>query len=164
MTTNEATLREVQDSDVPIFFKQQLDPDATRMAAFPSRSHDAFMTHWAKIRTQETGILRTIVFQGEVAGNVVYWEQAGEGKVGYWLGKEYWGKGIASAALSQFLRIVKVRPLCAYVAKHNIGSIRVLEKSGFVLAGEEKFSDADGTQGEELIYKLGLPSTPLNRR
>jgi hypothetical protein len=41
--TNEITLRDVQDSDLPIFFEQQLDPEATRMAAFPARDPDAFI-------------------------------------------------------------------------------------------------------------------------
>ena len=159
MTNHEVTLREVQDSDLAIFFEQQLNPEATRMAAFPSRTRDAFMAHWAKIRTQQTGILKTITFQGEVAGNIVYWEQSGECKVGYWLGKEYWGKGIASAALSQFLRLVRVRPLSACVAKHNIASIRVLEKSGFILADEDKFPDDDGKAEEEFTFKLVAPPT-----
>jgi len=163
MITNEVTLREVQESDLATFFEQQLDPEAIRMAAFPSRTRDAFMAHWAKSRAQETSILKTIIFQGEVAGNIVYWEQSGECKVGYWLGKEYWARGIASAALSQFLRLVKVRPLYARVAKHNIASIRVLEKCGFIVAGEDKFSDDDGKEGEEFIFKLGAPSTPSNQ-
>jgi len=49
--TNDVLLRDVQDSDLPVFFEQQLDPQATRMAAFPSRSRDAFMAHWKKSLT-----------------------------------------------------------------------------------------------------------------
>ena len=51
------------------------------MAAFPSRDRDAFMAHWARImskETNETGILNTILADDTVAGNVVYWEAAGE--------------------------------------------------------------------------------------
>jgi RimJ/RimL family protein N-acetyltransferase len=155
MMTNEVRLREVQESDLVIFFEQQLDPEAIHMAAFPSRTRDPFMAHWAKSIAQETSILKTIIYRGGVAGNIVYWEQSGECKVGYWLGKEYWGKGIASAALSQFLSFVKTRPLYARVAKHNIASIRVLEKCGFAVAGEDKFSDGDGKESKEFILKLG---------
>ncbi len=82
-------LREVIDSDLPIFYEQQLDPEATQMAAFPSRDRETFMTHWAKIRRGDTNILKTILFDGQVAGNIVSWQQADEREVGYWLGKEY---------------------------------------------------------------------------
>jgi RimJ/RimL family protein N-acetyltransferase len=151
---HEISLRDVQDCDLPVFFEQQLDPDAARMAAFPSRDYDAFMAHWSKIKSDGTTVIKTIVADGEVAGNIVKWEQAGDGAVGYWLGKEYWGQGIASAALSQFLALVKARPLHAYVAKHNLGSIRVLQKCGFTISGEAKFSGVDGEPGEELILTL----------
>ena len=77
------------------------------------------MAHWAKIMVEETTVVKTVVFRGNVAGNIVVWNQSGELNVGYWIGKEYWGKGIASAALSQLLAQVNVRPLCAHVAKHN---------------------------------------------
>ncbi len=153
--SNEISLREVQESDLPIFFEQQLDAEATRMAAFPARSREDFMAHWTKIMTDGTTLLKTIVFQGKAAGNIVAWNQAGAMKVGYWLGKEYWGKGIASAALSQFLEHVKTRPLFAHVAKHNTASIRVLQKCGFTITGEGRFDAADGGEGEEFILTLG---------
>lgn len=148
-------LRDVRESDLPIFYEQQLDPEATRMAAFPSRGRDAFMAHWAKIMADEATALQTVIFRCGVAGNVVSWEQGGERNVGYWLGKEYWGQGIASAALSQFLERVTTRPLHAHVAKHNAASIRVLQKCGFAIAREAKFSDADSGEGEEFILTLG---------
>jgi hypothetical protein len=71
------TLREVTQEDLPIFFEHQLDAEATRMAAFASRDRDAFMAHWAKIMSNETGILNTILADDTVAGNVVYWEAGG---------------------------------------------------------------------------------------
>ncbi|HEY7153883.1 MAG TPA: GNAT family N-acetyltransferase [Gemmataceae bacterium] len=153
--TSEISLRDINDGDLPVFFEQQLDPEAIRMAAFPPRDHDTFMAHWAKIKADETTIVKTIIFNGRVAGNIVNWEQAGERKVGYWLGKEYWGRGIASAALSQFLAQVKARPLHAHVAKNNLASIRVLQKCGFTISGEAKFLGVDGEQGEEFILTLG---------
>jgi RimJ/RimL family protein N-acetyltransferase len=148
-------LRDVMDSDLRVFYEQQLDPEATRMAAFPSRGRDAFMAHWAKIMADETTALQTVIFRGGVAGNVVSWEQGGERNVGYWFGREYWGQGVANAALSQFLQRVTTRPLHAHVAKHNLASIRVLQKCGFTVSGEARFSDADGEQGEEFILTLG---------
>lgn len=131
-------LRDVIADDLPIFFQQQLDPDATYMAAFPSRDRDAFMAHWQKLLSDETLIKKTILFNGQVAGNIGSWQQSGKQEVGYWIGKEYWGKGIASKAVSKIIVQIKVRPLYAYVAKHNIASIRVLEKCGFIIIDEEK--------------------------
>ena len=148
------TLREVTQEDLPIFFEHQLDAEATRMAAFPSRDRDAFMAHWARImskETNETGILNTILADDTVAGNVVYWEAAGEPNIAYWLGKTHWGKGIASAALAQFLTKIEARPVYAHVAKHNFASIRVLQKCGFQLAREDM---CDGDDGEELVMEL----------
>lgn len=152
--TGKVTLREVNQDDLAIFFEQQLDPEATRMAAFPSRAHDAFMAHWTKCMAEESSILRTILYHGKVAGNVVCWQQAGEARIGYWLGKAYWGKGIATAAVSQFLRVVTVRPLYARVTKHNAASIRVLEKCGFTKFGEDTFSDSDGREMQEVVLTL----------
>jgi len=77
-----------------------------------------------------------------------------EREVGYWIGREFWGKGIATRALSQFLEIEKTRPLCAYVAKHNVGSRRVLEKCGFILTGEDKYTNHAGDEVEEIILNL----------
>src|SRR5438046_2915920 len=145
------TLREVTQEDLPMFFEHQLDAEATRMAAFPSRDRDAFMAHWARIISNESGILNTILADDAVAGNVVYWEAAGEPNIGYWLGKTHWGKGIANAALAQFLTKIEARPVYAHVAKHNFASIRVLQKCGFQLAREDI---CDGDDGEELVMEL----------
>lgn len=151
---NETSLREVQQSDLPLFFEQQLDPEATRLAAFPARDHDTFHAHWKTILADEKTIVRAICFRGEVAGNIVCWDLLGECKVGYWLGKSFWGKGIASAALSQFLTQVNVRPLYARAVKHNAASIRVLQKCGFTIIGEDTFPCADGREGQEYILRL----------
>jgi RimJ/RimL family protein N-acetyltransferase len=142
---NDIRLRDVTEADLPIFFEHQLDPEATQMAAFPSRDRDAFMAHWAKILADPTLAKQTILVDGRVAGNIGSWEQSGEREVGYWLGRNYWGQGVATKALALFLDQVTARPLYAHVAKHNVGSRRVLEKCGFLICGEE---------GDEVILKL----------
>ncbi len=138
-------LRPVLSTDLPIFYAQQLDEDAAQMAGFPSRDHGKFMAHWAKIMTDQAIIVRTILFEDQVAGNIVSFEQDDVREVGYWLGKEFWGKGIATRALALFLEVETTRPLYAAVAKHNLGSARVLEKCGF-----QHLKTAD----EEVIYRL----------
>jgi RimJ/RimL family protein N-acetyltransferase len=148
-------LRDVQEADLPTLFEHQREPEANRMAAFPPRERDAFMAHWAKVLADTTAIKKSIVLDGAVVGNVVCWESRGRREVGYWIGKEHWGKGIASAALAKFLTQVGLRPLYAHVAKHNAASIRVLEKCGFAVAGEDRGAAPTGGEVvEEVILML----------
>ncbi len=149
-------LRDVEEGDLPTLFEQQLDPEANRMAAFPARDRDAFMAHWARILDGGAAITKTIVLDGRVAGNIGCWEHLGERLVGYWIGREFWGRGVATRALLELLRHVVERPLLARVAKHNLASIRVLEKCGFVRCGEDKIPSKDGgAEIEEWVFTLG---------
>lgn len=146
-------LRDVRADDLAIFLEHQADPEANRMAAFEARDPDSFRAHWMKILREKTVVAKTIEFEGRVAGNIVSWEHNGERDVGYWIGREYWGNGIATAALSAFLAEVGARPVYAHVATHNAGSIRVLEKCGFGRSDDGPTPpDADGVQ--DLLLKL----------
>jgi RimJ/RimL family protein N-acetyltransferase len=147
-------LREVVDSDLPIFFEHQRDPEAARMAAFPSRDRDAFMTHWAKLRGEPSNIILTIVCDGQVAGNIGSWIAGDQRLISYWIGREFWGRGVATGALAAFIAKIKERPLRAFVAKHNTGSIRVLEKCGFVLSPEHDPSITAEDGIHEVLYML----------
>jgi len=140
--SNEVRLRDVEPGDLPIFYEHQLDADATRMAAFPARDRAAFDAHWAKILGNPAMVKQTILVDGQVAGNIGSWPQDAVRLVGYWIGKENWGKGVATRKLAAFLHLVTERPLHAHVAKHNVGSIRVLEKCGFSLEREESIEVA----------------------
>lgn len=124
-------LRSVEDRDLDVFFDHQVDPQAVEMAAFPARDKDQFAEHWAKVRADETLVTRTIVADGMVAGHIGSWQEDGHQLLGYWVGREFWGRGVATRALALFVDEVSIRPLYAHVAVHNVGSIRVLEKCGF---------------------------------
>ncbi len=134
-------LRDILDADLPTLFEHQADPEASAMAAFPSRTWDAFVEHEAKIRADPATIARTILAHGEVIGSIASWQADSERDVGYWIGRAHWGKGMASAALRAFLHVDRTRPLSAHVAEHNVGSRRVLEKCGFVVDHEERADD-----------------------
>jgi RimJ/RimL family protein N-acetyltransferase len=152
--SNEVRLRNIEPDDLPIFYEQQLDADATRMAAFPARDRASFDAHWAtNILGNPAAMKQTILLDGRVAGNIGSWSQDGVRLVGYWIGKEHWGKGVATRALAAFLHLVTERPLHAHVAKHNIGSIRVLEKCGFSLDRAESVEEP-GTDVPELVFVL----------
>jgi RimJ/RimL family protein N-acetyltransferase len=152
--TDEVRLRSIEPNDLAIFYEQQLDADATRMAAFPSRDRAAFDAHWAtNILGNPAAINRTILVDDWVAGNIGSWSQVGVRLVSYWIGKEHWGKGVATRALAMFLNLVTERPLYAHVAKHNVASIRVLEKCGFSLEREES-DEISGEDVAELVLVL----------
>ncbi len=152
---NAVCLRDVTDADLPILFAQQADPDANRMAAFPPRDRDAFLAHWAKVRADPATVTKTILLDGQVVGYVGSWERDGQRLVGYWIGREYWGRGAASRGLAEFLGVVQTRPLYAHVAKHNHASIRVLEKCGFAFSAEETERLGAPDDGiEEFVYVL----------
>ncbi len=148
------SLREVRPGDLPILFEHQLDPEGARMAAFKSRDRDAFMAHWAKIMANPACALRVILADGSVAGHIGAWTDGADRQVGYWVGREFWGRGIGSEGLTLFLHEETTRPLTACVAEHNAASIRVLQKAGFTLAKEEGFDLPDGTKFEELVFRL----------
>jgi len=149
-------LREMTRDDLPVLFEQQLDPEANYMAAFTAKDptdRQAFDVHWEKVLADKGITIRTILFDGQVAGSVLCHTWGGEPEISYWLGKEFWNKGIATQGLALFLKVVTARPLMARVAKDNIASIRVLEKNGFTLSGEGKwYSNARGREIEELVW------------
>jgi RimJ/RimL family protein N-acetyltransferase len=152
-------LRDVTESDLTIFYLQQLDPDAIYMAAFTTADptdRAAFDAHWQRIRNHTKIVLKTIIADGQVAGYVTSFEQFGEREVSYWLGKEFWGQGIATRALAEFLEFDPIRPLHGRTAKDNVASVRVLQKCGFVITGENKdFANGRGAETEEYILVLG---------
>ena len=156
--SSRVVLRDVTDNDLPIFFDHESDPAANYMAAFtrtdPS-DRDAFDAHWTRVRADPTILIQTILFDGHVAGSVLSYQEGGRPEVSYWIGREYWGKGIATRALSEFLRLQTTRPIYARVAKDNLPSIRVLEKCGFRTIGKERgLANARGAEIEELLLEL----------
>jgi RimJ/RimL family protein N-acetyltransferase len=129
-------LRPVAASDLDTFFEHQCDPVALRMGTLTSRDRSEFDTHWARILADPLGILRTVESEGAVVGHVGSFVREGLREVAYWYGREHWGKGIATAALAEFLELELERPLYADVAQDNLGALRVLEKFGFQVVQE----------------------------
>ena len=157
--TTTLLLRNVTDDDLVTIFEQQCDADANYMAAFTAKeptNRTAFLAHWERIRADVTLIARTIVLDGQVVGNIGSYHEDGRCEVTFWLGKKYWGKGIATRASVKFLaEINQTRPIHARAAKDNAGSLRVLEKCGFVVLSESRgFANARGEEIEELLLEL----------
>lgn len=143
------------EADFPVFFEHQRDPEASHMAAFPPRDREAFAAHWDKVLGNDDVTKKTIVFEGNVAGYIVSFDKEGKRLVGYWIGRDYWGKGLATKALAELILELTVRPLYAYVARSNVASIRVLEKCGFVTSGSRtEFDKTLGEEVEEVLMEL----------
>jgi RimJ/RimL family protein N-acetyltransferase len=152
------TLRDVLESDLDIFFIQQQDPQANYMAAFTTENpadENAFTIKWAKILGAKTFLNQTILYNDQVAGHISHFEQSGKTEITYWLGREFWGQGVATRALGLFLELAEKRPLYARAAKDNIASTRVLQKNGFTIIDEDKgYANARGEDVEEYILIL----------
>lgn len=156
---DELLLRPVVADDLPIFFEQQADPDANYMAAFTVKDpgdRAAFMARWQRILADTTVIIRTVMTDGAVAGSVLSYEEEGRPEVSYWLGRAFWGRSIATRALTAFLADAnRTRPIYARAAKDNIGSLRVLAKCGFTIVGEDNgYANARGAEVEEYVLAL----------
>ncbi len=90
-------LRDVIESDVPLFFDQQMDPEANHMVAFTAKESEdwaVFQAHWVGFMDDESVAIKTLPFNGQVTGHDLRYREVGRTEVSYWLGKEYWGKGI----------------------------------------------------------------------
>lgn len=80
-------------------------------------------------------------------------------ELGYWLGEDYWGKGIISQAILEMLEFAFANPELERVFARpfgsNLASQRVLEKCNFVLEARlEKVLFKNGAYEDELIYAL----------
>ena len=151
-------LRPVADGDLPIFFEHQRDPQGVHMAAFTVPDPDdraAFDDHWRWLRNNPTILMRTIAVNGQPAGHVSSYVGDVGLEVTYWLGREYWGRSIATAALQAFLLIETHRPLRGRAAADNAASLRVMEKCGFVRIGDDRgYANARRAEIDEVLLEL----------
>lgn len=151
-------LRDLVVGDLDTLFDQQLDAGANFMAAFTANApadRAAFDAHWQNVLKNESVVKQLVLADGAIAGYFVSFEQFGKPAVGYWIGTEFWGRGIATAGLRLLLQIVTARPIYAHAATDNAASIRVLEKCGFVPVGNERaFANARNAEIDEVILEL----------
>lgn len=104
---------------------------------------------------------RAIEVDGVYAGQIgIFPKEAGDAEIGYWLGEEFWGRGIITEAIALVVKLsaelVKPTEIYAKVIKANIGSWKALEKNGFVYIGEiDEQCNAKQTS-PTLLYKLRM--------
>ena len=74
------------------------------MAAFTATDPSdraGFQAFWDRILSEPKIVIRTILFQGEVAGSILSYKNGRRWEMSYWLGNRFWGWGIVTDALSQ---------------------------------------------------------------
>jgi RimJ/RimL family protein N-acetyltransferase len=156
--TGRLVLREIEDRDLDVLFEHSRDRDAIRMAAFTRPDPDdrtAFEQHWARVRGDRSTTNRIIELDGRVVGHIASFDLEGLREVTYWIGREDWGRGLATRALQDFLEVEATRPLYGRAASDNAGSIRVLEKCGFRIVGEGRgFAHGRGEETAEVTLRL----------
>lgn len=159
-TQVQVALRDVDEGDLELFFDYQRDEEANRMAAFTVKDpHDrsAFDDRWSRILADEAIVTRTVLADDAVAGHVSAYQAPDlEGlEVTYWIGRAFWGAGVATRALRLFLETVAQRPLYGRCAETNPASLRVLQKCGFTLVREDAgYANAHEKDVQEYVLRL----------
>ncbi len=151
-------LRPTLIKDLDVLFQFQLDKEGGYLAAFMPKNHtdkSAYITKHTKLLNDPTVNNKTIILDNIVVGSIAKFVMEGKSEITYWIDRKYWGQGIATAALKDFLEIEKARPIFARVAFDNLGSQKVLDKCDFIKMGTDKgFASARQTEIEEYIFKL----------
>lgn len=134
--------------------------------SFPHPYTEADADSWIQFANECAGSTHlAIEFSGTAIGGIGI--IAGEGlavytgQFGYWLGEQYWGRGIATAAARAMVGHARsslpFKRLESPVFEWNPASMRVLEKVGFVREGILKRSVfKDGQMIDSFIYALIL--------
>ncbi len=156
----EIQLRPTTVADLDILFEFQLDPEGRHLAAFMSQdstNKEAYLAKYTRLLDDPTVNNQTIMADSVIAGSIAKFIMEGDAEITYWIDREFWGKGIATTALKDFLKAETTRPIFGRVAFDNFGSQKVLEKNGFVKIGTDSgFANARQTEIKELIYRLDL--------
>ena len=151
-------LSKTTEADLETLFVFQTDKDGIWMAAFTSEDpndKEAYMKKWTKIVENPDIRMQTIRLENKIVGSVIHFDVADETNVSYWIDRQFWGKGIATNALREFVKGSSKRPLFARCAFDNYRSQKVLENCGFnSIANEKGFSNARKKEIEEFVYRL----------
>jgi RimJ/RimL family protein N-acetyltransferase len=160
MTDNklDIKLRPTEVADLDTLFEFQLDKEGGYLAAFMPNNHNdkiAYINKFTKLLNDPTVNNQTIVLDNIIVGSIAKFVMQDDTEITYWVDRKYWGQGVATKALKDFLDIETIRPILGRVAFDNFGSQKVLEKCGFIKIGSDKgFANARQTEIEEFIYKL----------
>jgi ribosomal-protein-alanine N-acetyltransferase len=165
LTGSLCRLRRYEHADVPQLPALAGDPDVARWMThrFPHPYTHADAFAWVALASLESPVNNfAIDVGGALAGGIGILPRDGEERgvvtFGYWLGRPFWGRGIATEA-AQLLAAHAfgergLRRLEAYVFPPNTASSRVLEKAGFFFEVRllEAVIDREGNVHDSLAY------------
>lgn len=151
-------LRATTIEDLDTLFQFQLDEEGVYLAAFMPNNHtdkEAYLLKYQKLLANPTVNNQTILVDNVIVGSIAKFVLENDAEITYWIDRKFWGQGIATRALRDFLTVETVRPIIGRVAFDNYGSQRVLEKCGFIKIGTDSgFASARQMEIEEYIFKL----------
>jgi RimJ/RimL family protein N-acetyltransferase len=163
---NNSVLRAWRPGDEPSLVRHANSRNVWRNLrdAFPQPYTLADAKHWIETANPATPITNfAIVVGGAAVGAIglvlkedVFRRSA---EIGYWLGEEYWGRGIVTEAVHAVTEYAfatfDVCRVYAGVFEWNPASMRVLEKAGYEFECRMKKSvTKDGETIDELIYAM----------
>ncbi|QJX49328.1 GNAT family N-acetyltransferase [Hymenobacter taeanensis] len=155
---NQVQLRQTKQADLEQLFYFQLDEEAGYLAAFMPANHtnkEAYLEKYTRFLHAPTINMQTIMVGETIVGSIAKFILEGDAEITYWLDRRFWGKGIATSALRNFLAVEGTRPIRGRVAFDNVSSQKVLENCGFVKISTDKgFANARQTEIVEFIYQL----------
>ena len=144
------------------------DPEVTRYLSWlPHRTVDETRSVIAglfNVGVDHTWLI-TLRDSGEPVGQIGYFLTAPHAvQVGYALGRQFWGRGLAGEALRLLLDHLKGNPalyrVAAVVHPDNQRSARVLERAGFTLEGRLArviaFPNLAAEPADALLYGMAL--------
>ncbi|MBS0188132.1 MAG: GNAT family N-acetyltransferase [Planctomycetes bacterium] len=149
-------LRPTVSSDIRLLHTFECDAMANQLAGTKPRTWEVFRARWDEILADpsgsSTGVTpRAILVDGVLAGAINVWPHEGRPNIGYWIGREHWGRGIASAALQLMLNEFSARPLFASAAAENRPSLRVLEKAGFIVESRQWMPETERYLARDVV-------------
>jgi RimJ/RimL family protein N-acetyltransferase len=154
----EVALRAVTEADFDGLFAMMRDPESVRMAAFTAEDPEdraAFEARQRRIEAMPDAEQWAITLDGVLVGSIGRWVMEGDTEITYWVDRACWGQGIAEQAVRLMLARTTARPVFARAAADNIGSLRVLEKVGFVPVGTDHgYANGRRAEIEERVLRL----------
>jgi ribosomal-protein-alanine N-acetyltransferase len=168
LTTSRLRLRAFATADIPHLVTLANNYEvASKTLNIPHPYTEADAHHWLHL-TQQGFAQQTaysfaleLLATGEFIGGMglTVERRFDRAEVGYWLGRPYWGLGLATEALGAVLHIgfevLKLNKLYATHIATNLASGRVMQKNGMVKEGElVQHTKRDGQYHDLWQYRL----------
>ncbi|KZN29308.1 MULTISPECIES: GNAT family N-acetyltransferase [Pseudoalteromonas] len=164
------TLRKLKKTDQAYLVRHLNDAKVTQYlsARIPQPYTQQDASWWLEIGCEQNAINRAIEIDGQFCGVIgAYLPESNllstAAEIGYWVGHEFWGMGVATQAVMLFTTLIfndsDVVELINPVSSPNKASIRVMEKAGFKLKlVSEKTAKHQQRLFDEHVYVLNRPA------